>query len=909
MKIIKLILLAFFLVIVVSSTAFSQNKALGFDGVDDMITVPSTNSLSLQSFTIEAWVHPGTIVSKWLPLITKEKTRDTRNYGLYISPNSLIPHFSFKDVNNKRGSYASLNSKKTLIQHIWNHVCITFSGSKSGELKIYLNGVLTGDQKFIAYYPNLSDFPVRIGNGIANHGAFKGGMDEIRILNRALSIDDVNQNMRKELIGNESGLVLYYNFDKISPGGVVKDLSPKGNDGMITGNATFFESAPRIKMLPKGSPKLHVEVHYQDSDGNGILENSKTGQIIVSVTNENDVTIKKIDISIKCLTTDQGDGFITYKSMDIVDNSPNYIETFEIKNIESPKSDSLRFEITIECTANNSTYGSVDPYVFIVPTGKSYVMPKRPADLYIENLLFKEPSGNMALDGYESGSIEFTLWNKGLGKAQNINISLSPLISDKNLFYSKEKIVEVIESKSSYSVSIPISAGGTVETLRRSIRIQANEEFGFDADPIILNFETVAFNPPDLRIEKIAINDREEGDAYGNGNSIIEPNESIVVSAYVQNFGSGAAEDVNATIMLASSNRNISCPDQGKEIALGNILPGEYKPVEFYFFTSKRYAESDIPLKIKITEAKGDYGKEINLGLKMNIRTENIIDVNIAKIDIPKAEIKEIEGFSKSDIDEVTVKSKITRSSSLAVIIGIEKYKYASSASYASRDAGAFYQYATKILGIPDANVYYLVDDGATVGEFSKLFDEDGWLSRRVTENSDIFVFYSGHGAPDIKTKVPYVIPYDIDPNYAQNGYSSYQLYKNLGALNAKSVTVMLDACFSGQNKENEMLLVGARPALLEIAQSAVPSNVTLISASSANQISSGYPTEKHGIFSYFLMKGMSVESDTNKDGKITLGELYDYLYSNVKSTAGQLDREQTPELVNGNRDQVICEF
>jgi len=130
-----------------------------------------------------------------------------------------------------------------------------------------------------------------------------------------------------------------------------------------------------------------------------------------------------------------------------------------------------------------------------------------------------------------------------------------------------------------------------------------------------------------------------------------------------------------------------------------------------------------------------------------------------------------------------------------------------------------------------------------------------------------------------------------------------------LSELNAKSVTVMLDACFSGQNKENEMLFADARPALLSVEPSSVPSNVTLISASSADQISSGYPAEKHGIFSYYLMKGMSTESDVDKNGKITLGELYDYLYENVKSTAGRLDREQTPELINGNRDQIIVQY
>lgn len=788
-----------------------QNKALRFDGIDDVLTIANGKGSVVNNFTVEMWVKPkatqeidamqakgvgGIRGQRYLTYPAhgdawEDKTRIHSGAALAVGINCI-------SVYEHAGNYMPPLLVYPCNLTNWTHIALVY---KNRQPVLYLNGafVMRGLQS-----PRLQ---VHLGLsqlGGQSYGYFSGDVDEVRYWSRALTPEEIKKNMNWSLSGSEEGLELYYDCNKMTSDGRLNDLSGNDHIGTLTGGASLVEST--CPVTKAASEKLAKEI--------------------------------------------------------VRDEQP------------------------------------------IV-----WVMPSRPADLYIESVKFLEPSGNQALDGYESGSIEFMLKNNGLGEAQNINIILSPLMSDRDLIYKKEKIVESIESKSSHSVSIPISAEGSVETLKRSIRIQANEEFGFDADPIILSFETVAFNPPELQINKIAINDREEGDAYGNGNSIIEPNESIVVSAFVQNLGTGIAEDVRAIVILNSSDRNISCPDQGQEIVLGNIPPGDYKPVEFYFFTSKRYSQKDIPLKIQLTESKGDYGKTFDLGLKMNARTDNIIDVNIAKIDIPTPEIKEIEGFSKSDIDEVGTNSKTTRSSSLAVIIGIESYKYTSSASYASRDAGAFYQYATKILGIPDANVYYLVDDGATMGEFSKLFDENGWLSRRVTENSDIFVFYSGHGAPDIKSKVPYIIPYDIDPNYAQSGYSSYRLYKNLSELNAKSVIVMLDACFIGQNKESEMLLADARPALLAVTASSVPPNVTLLAASSANQISSGYPSEKHGIFSYYLMKGMSPESDIDKDGKITLGELYDYLYGNVKSTAGRLDREQTPELINGKREQVICEF
>lgn len=84
--------------------------------------------------------------------------------------------------------------------------------------------------------------------------------------------------------------------------------------------------------------------------------------------------------------------------------------------------------------------------------------------------------------------------------------------------------------------------------------------------------------------------------------------------------------------------------------------------------------------------------------------------------------------------------------------------------------------------------------------------------------NSDVYVFYAGHGAPELKEKSPFLIPYDDDANYAaQTGFSLNQLYERLGALNARAVTVFLDACFSGVTRDNQSMLEGSRPVSLKI--------------------------------------------------------------------------------------------
>ena len=155
------------------------------------------------------------------------------------------------------------------------------------------------------------------------------------------------------------------------------------------------------------------------------------------------------------------------------------------------------------------------------------------------------------------------------------------------------------------------------------------------------------------------------------------------------------------------------------------------------------------------------------------------------------------------------------------------------------------------------------------------------------------------------------IITYNMagDLNYAsQTGYEMDALYEQLGNLGAASVTVFLDACFSGANRDNEMLLADARPVFMEVDATATR-NVTVFSASSGSEISSAWPEKKHGLFSYYLMKGMRGDADANKDNQITVGELGDYVKENVSDMAGMLDREQTPGLQTLDREKVLIKY
>ena len=101
-------------------------------------------------------------------------------------------------------------------------------------------------------------------------------------------------------------------------------------------------------------------------------------------------------------------------------------------------------------------------------------------------------------------------------------------------------------------------------------------------------------------------------------------------------------------------------------------------------------------------------------------------------------------------------------------------------------------------------------------------------------------------------------------------------------AKGAKTITMFLDTCYSGGTRTNEILLADARPIAIVPDKSALPPNVTLLAAASGAQLSSTYETAQQGLFSYWLMKGLEGDADANKDKKITVGELHEYVVKQI---------------------------
>jgi uncharacterized caspase-like protein len=253
----------------------------------------------------------------------------------------------------------------------------------------------------------------------------------------------------------------------------------------------------------------------------------------------------------------------------------------------------------------------------------------------------------------------------------------------------------------------------------------------------------------------------------------------------------------------------------------------------------------------------------------------------------------------RSDVDEIPAVKAKTNRNAYAIVIGIEFYRQKlPKADFATHDAQTVSEYLTKVLGFPNENVITLLNDRALKSDFEKYFEK--WLDNNVEAGSTVFIYYSGHGAPDLKSGSAYLVPYDGDPAFIdQTGYSLNKMYDALGKLPAKKITVALDSCFSGSGGRS-VIAKGARPLVMNLQNNVVLSkNMTVLSASSGDQSSSTYDEKGHGLFTYFMLKGIKSEDVAKQDGSIDFNDLFSYIKPQVERIARkQYNNEQTPQLI-----------
>ena len=272
-----------------------MNHSLSFDGIDDYVEIPKSGSLNLDgssAFTVQLHIYntalPGS--PTWRQLVSNTGTLTSCGLGdnggfniRYGADGGAGPYaHSFSFMTDEKHCF---NASEVMAYEEWQELSVVYDGA---TLEFFYDGVSVGSQTVTGNFDDY-DGSLIIGKGTdGNMGDlyFPGKFDNLRIWNVALTQSEIQSHGTELPIGNEEGLVGFWNFDD-GEGNVLTDLSGNGNNGTIYG-ATWSEDVPE----PSTCDFTEVTVNLYDSYGDGWNGNVLTiGQETLELFDGFDATI------------------------------------------------------------------------------------------------------------------------------------------------------------------------------------------------------------------------------------------------------------------------------------------------------------------------------------------------------------------------------------------------------------------------------------------------------------------------------------------------------------------------------------------------------------------------------------------------------------------------------------------
>ncbi len=506
-------------------------------------------------------------------------------------------------------------------------------------------------------------------------------------------------------------------------------------------------------------------------------------------------------------------------------------------------------------------------------------------------LFFMDPSNNGFLDAEEECKLVVDIHNTGKGEASGLKIQLSPRRVS-GVKFGSFPVIDRLRPSEKKSVVIPMTASATVTSQEIKLRLQIKERNGYDLNPpASITIRTKKLTPPKFKVSVVGLQEP-------SGNYQIEPNEIAELTVRIQNTGKGDAWNVKAQVQ--TGNQVFLTPDSKNNFILGNLPSNDFKDIKFSAFISNKQAKK-MPITIKLEEARPRFNK--NFPLELPLYTEIV-----APPETPEHPAsKPVQPVVNVDINIPKFKSK--NPDAVAVLIGISRYKNRDipRVDFAENDARVMKKYLIRVLGYDPRRIIEVYDDEASLSTFKRIFEEQlfNWVR---SGRSDVFIYYSGHGAPDPESQEAYFVPYDCNPTYAKStGYKVKEFYERVAKLPARNITVVIDACFSGSSAAG-MILKGISPVFIKVQNPIVAlNNGVVFTSATGDQVSSWYPQAKHSLFTYYFMRGLRGEADQNKDGSITVEEMETYINTYVPDQARYLNnREQTPQVMAKNKKKIL---
>lgn len=219
---------------------------------------------------------------------------------------------------------------------------------------------------------------------------------------------------------------------------------------------------------------------------------------------------------------------------------------------------------------------------------------------------------------------------------------------------------------------------------------------------------------------------------------------------------------------------------------------------------------------------------------------------------------------------------------SYALVVGISNYqnlKPEQQLRYAERDAESMFSILISTEGgnFPAENVHLLTGAKATLANLKRELEE--WLPSVTKDGDRVLIYFAGHGF--VAGGRGHLAPHDIKlTDIAGTGYPMTRLGEVFGSkIKGRWKVLLADACHSGAISPEATETINR--GLVDLGRS-----VFVMSASRDREQSFESPDfgGGHGVFTYYVTRGLAGAADQNRDGIVTADEIADYVRTGVRA-------------------------
>ena len=210
-----------------------DDYTLGVDGNNDYINSNLYNNFN-NELSVGLWFKSNQLGQDCKLLYTGSWVNwSTRNFGIQHTNNGVKFILSIQGNN----QYWVETGSNYINDNLWHNIFATYDNN---YIRLYIDGQIVDSLHVVGNINNVNDLFIGTRNPLGQY--FNGNLDEVQLWNKALNQLEIEQFINCPPIGNESGLVGYWNFEEGS-GNTVLDLTVNGNDGIING-ATYSTDVP-----------------------------------------------------------------------------------------------------------------------------------------------------------------------------------------------------------------------------------------------------------------------------------------------------------------------------------------------------------------------------------------------------------------------------------------------------------------------------------------------------------------------------------------------------------------------------------------------------------------------------------------------------------------------------------------